>query len=198
MVDADDLRMVSLHAPCQNRCNSRSLAHNDRLVVPYHVPQVDEGDFDVPLPSMDLRPGLLSSIQPVQYHIFMARASIVYHRFRSALREETHPVAEVVRLADEELAEVINTLPEHLHPDGGKSDEMNELEVEQPWIKWQRFNISLVLLYHRMRINRTLQRDWKASPGQFEWARTVSIRSAMDIIWIIHNWDQPAAMKRHW
>ncbi|KAF6833236.1 hypothetical protein CMUS01_06642 [Colletotrichum musicola] len=168
------------------------------LVVPYHVPQVDEGDFDVALPSMDPGSGLPGGLQPVQYHIFMARSSIVYHRFRSALREGTRPVSEVVRLADEELAEVINTLPEHLHPDGGKNEEMNELEGEHPWIKWQRFDISLVLLYHRMRINRSLQRDWKASPGQHEWARTVCIRSAMDIIWIIHNWDQPAAMKRHW
>ncbi|KAK2064745.1 hypothetical protein LY76DRAFT_653148, partial [Colletotrichum caudatum] len=168
------------------------------LAVPYHVPQVDEGDFNVPLPSLDRRHDLPGGIQPVQYHIFMARTSIVYHRFRSALREGSRPVAEVVRLADDEPAEVINTLPEHLQPDGGKHKKIQDLEIGLPWIKWQRFDISLVLLHHRMRINRALQKEWTASPGQYEWARTVCIRSAMDIIWNTHNWDQPAAMRRQW
>ncbi|KAF3800101.1 hypothetical protein GCG54_00015480 [Colletotrichum gloeosporioides] len=168
------------------------------LAVPYHVPQVDEGDFNVPLPSRDPQHDIPGGIQPVQYHIFMARTSIVYHRFRSALREGSRPIAEVVRLADDELAEVINTLPEHLQPDGGKRERMQNLEIEHPWIKWQRFDISLVLLHHRMRINRALQKEWMMSPGQYEWARTVCIRSAMDIIWITHNWDQPAAMRRQW
>ncbi|KAL3295570.1 C6 zinc finger domain containing protein [Colletotrichum asianum] len=168
------------------------------LAVPYHVPQVDEGDFNVPLPSRDPEHDIPGGIQPVQYHIFMARTSIVYHRFRSALREGSRLIAEVVRLADDELAEVINTLPEHLQPDGGKHERMQNLEIEHPWIKWQRFDISLVLLHHRMRINRALQKEWMTSPGQYEWARTVCIRSAMDIIWITHNWDQPAAMRRQW
>lgn len=168
------------------------------LAVPYHVPRVDEGDFNVPLPSRDPQHDITGGIQPVQYHIFMARTSIVYHRFRSALREGLRPIAEVVRLADDELAEVINTLPEHLQPDGGKHERMQNLEIEHPWIKWQRFDISLVLLHHRMRINRALQQKWMMSPGQYEWARTVCIRSAMDIIWITHNWDQPVAMRRQW
>ncbi|OHE98579.1 hypothetical protein CORC01_06030 [Colletotrichum orchidophilum] len=166
-----------------------------RLAVPYYVPQVDEGDFDVPLPTIDPE---TEGAQPVLYHIFMARTSTVYHRFRSALREGTRSVSEVVRLADDELAEVINTLPAHLQPDGGKNEEMQELELVHPWIKWQRFDISLVLLHHRMRINRSLQKQWLAVPGPYDWARAVCIRSAMDIIWITHNWDQPVAMRRQW
>ncbi|KAK1635664.1 hypothetical protein BDP81DRAFT_376380 [Colletotrichum phormii] len=165
------------------------------LAVPYYVPQVDEEDFDIPLPSDESD---VEGPQPVLYHIFMARTSTVYHRFRSALREGTRSVSEIVRLADDELAEVINTLPAHLQPDGGKSKEMQELEIIYPWIKWQRFDISLVLLHHRMRINRSLQKEWLAAPGLYDWARAVCIRSAMDIIWITHNWDQPVAMRRQW
>ncbi|UQC81504.1 uncharacterized protein CLUP02_06990 [Colletotrichum lupini] len=165
------------------------------LAVPYYVPQVDEGDFNVPLPWAESDH---EGPHPVLYHIFMARTSTVYHRFRSALREGTRSVAEVVRLADDELAEVINTLPNHLQPDSGKPEEMQELELTHPWIKWQRFDISLVLLHHRMRINRSLQKEWLAAPGLYDWARAVCIRSAMDIIWITHNWDQPVSMRRQW
>lgn len=159
------------------------------------MPHVDEEDFNVPLPSAESDN---EGPHPVLYHIFMARTSTVYHRFRSALREGTRSVSEVVRLADDELAEVINTLPDHLQPDSGKSEEMQELELTHPWIEWQRFDISLVLLHHRMRINRSLQKEWQAAPGIYDWARAVCIRSAMDIIWITHNWDQPVAMRRQW
>ncbi|KZL80790.1 nucleus protein [Colletotrichum incanum] len=168
------------------------------LAVPYHVPQVDWGDFDVPLPSVAPDFASADSVQPVLYHIFMARTATVYHRFRSALRDGTRPVDEVVRSADEALAEVINTLPDHLQPDSGRNKGMQELEDVHPWVKWQRFDISLVLLHHRIRINRALQNEWLEAPGQYDWARGVCIRSAMDIIWITHNWDQPAAMRRQW
>ncbi|KXH27580.1 hypothetical protein CSAL01_00747 [Colletotrichum salicis] len=107
-------------------------------------------------------------------------------------------VSEIVRLADDEIADVINTLPDHLQPDGGKSEEMQELEIIHPWIKWERFDISLVLLHHRMHINRSLQKEWLEVPGLYDWARAVCIRCAMDIIWITHNWDQPVAMRRQW
>ncbi|GJC80376.1 hypothetical protein ColLi_03214 [Colletotrichum liriopes] len=166
--------------------------------LPYHVPQVEWGDFDVPLPSVASDSVSADGVQPVLYHIFMARTATVYHGFRSALRDGTRPVDEVVRSADEALAEVINTLPDHLQPDSGRNKGMRELEDAHPWVKWQRFDISLVLLHHRMRINRALQNEWLEAPGQYDWARGVCIRSAMDIIWITHNWDQPAAMRRQW
>ncbi|KZL75557.1 C6 zinc finger domain-containing protein (nucleus protein) [Colletotrichum tofieldiae] len=168
------------------------------LAVPYHVPQVEWGDFDVPLPSVASDSVSADGVQPVLYHIFMARTATVYHGFRSALRDGTRPVDEVVRSTDEALAEVINTLPDHLQPDSGRNKGMRELEDAHPWVKWQRFDISLVLLHHRMRINRALQNEWLEAPGQYDWARGVCIRSAMDIIWITHNWDQPAAMRRQW
>ncbi|KAH7163404.1 hypothetical protein B0J13DRAFT_431709 [Dactylonectria estremocensis] len=165
------------------------------LCVPYHVPQVAEADFYVPLPSTDPDG---NHIQPVQYHIVMARTSTVYHRFRESLRRGGRPVAETVHLADQELAEVINSLPEHLQPDGGKITELDQLEAKHPWIKWQRFDVSLVLLHHRLRIHRALQAEWLEFPGQHDGARAICMRSARDIIWIAHNWDQPAAMRRQW
>ncbi|KAH6889333.1 hypothetical protein B0T10DRAFT_487782 [Thelonectria olida] len=168
------------------------------LCVPYHVPQVDEADFNTPLPSMDPINEPDDDIQPVQYHIVMARTSTVYHRFRESLRRGNRSIGETVHLADQELAEVINTLPEHLQPDGGKNPGMDHLEAEHPWIKWQRFDVSLVLLHHRLRIHRALHKEWLESPGRHEGARAVCIRTARDIIWISQNWDQPAAMRRQW
>ncbi|KPM38277.1 hypothetical protein AK830_g8283 [Neonectria ditissima] len=169
------------------------------LCVPYHVPQIDEADFDVSLPSMDpITRSAGNTIQAVQYHIIMARTSTVYHRFRESLRRDSRSVAETVHLADQELAEVINALPQHLQPDGGTNPEMDQLEVEHPWIKWQRFDVSLVLIHHRLRIHRALHKEWLEFPGQHHGASAVCIRSARDIIWIAHNWDQPAAMRRQW
>jgi hypothetical protein len=75
---------------------------------------------------------------------------------------------------------------------------MDHLEAEHPWIKWQRFDVSLVLLHHRLRIHRALHKEWLESPGRHEGARAVCIRTARDIIWISQNWDQPAAMRRQW
>ena len=170
------------------------------MAVPYHPPQVEEGDFDMTLPSPDPLPPLQERghIQHVYYHIFMSRTSTVYYRFRASLRAGERPMADIVRRADDELAEVINTLPEYLQPDSVETEAIDRLETEYPWVKWQRFDITLVLLHHRLRINRVLQSEWLSSPGKYDWARSVCVKSATSIIWISHNWDQPATMRKQW
>ncbi|KAJ4208864.1 hypothetical protein NW759_013626 [Fusarium solani] len=138
---------------------------------------------------------------PVHYHIFMARTSTIFYYFRQAIRSDPASLAEmaqVVRKADEELAEIIDTLPVHLRPDADESDEIRRLELAQPWIKWQRFDLTLVLLHLRLQINCTLQEQWLSYPGQCDWARTISVRSAMSIVWINRNWDQPISMRKQW
>lgn len=112
----------------------------------------------------------------------MARTLTVYHRFCQFLQRSPLSSENVVRAADEELALVIDTLPDHLQPELSAHGRIREPELSEPWIKWQRFDITLVLLHYRIRINRTLQRHWLSSPGEFAWARTVCVQSALDII----------------
>ncbi|KAM5349846.1 hypothetical protein ACJ41O_006351 [Fusarium nematophilum] len=171
------------------------------LNLPYQPPRIDEVDFDVPLPSETWPDAHEGGIHPVHYHIFMARTATVVYHFRETIRPglaSLDEIARVVKTADEELAEIIDTLPAHLQPDTGGNDEMRRLELEQPWIKWQRYDLTLVLLHLRIRINRTLQEQWLSCPGQYSWARSVSVRSAMSVIWINRNWDQPASMRKQW
>ncbi|KAL2065316.1 hypothetical protein VTL71DRAFT_2985 [Oculimacula yallundae] len=168
------------------------------LAAPYHPPQVDEADFNVPLPSTGVVSLEERDLDPIHYHIFMARLATVYHRFSMAVRTSLVPLGEIVRVADSQLAEIIDTLPELLQPDHTDNEIVQELELAQPWIKWQRFDITVVLLHHRIRINRTLQRHWRESPGQYSWARSVSVQSSLDIVWISRHWDQPASIRKQW
>ncbi|KAJ3533439.1 hypothetical protein NM208_g7984 [Fusarium decemcellulare] len=173
----------------------------DWLILPYQPPRVHDIDFDVPLPSAASADEVEEATHPVHYHIFMARTSTVVYHFRQAIRSGLECVTQTVkavRKADEELAEIIDTLPVHLQPEADGDDEIARLELAQPWIKWQRFDLTLVLLHLRLRINCTLQEQWLAHPGQYDWARTISVRSALSVIWINRNWDQPASMRKQW
>ncbi|KAG9252434.1 uncharacterized protein F5Z01DRAFT_228025 [Emericellopsis atlantica] len=170
------------------------------LGVPHEPTSLEEVDFEVPLPRphVTTRNGGKTVVDPAHYHVFMARTSIVYNRFCQSLQRSPLSSENVVRAADEELALVIDTLPDHLQPELEAHGRIREPELSEPWIKWQRFDITLVLLHHRIRINRTLQRHWLSSPGEFAWARTVCVQSALDIIWISRNWDQPVSMRKQW
>jgi hypothetical protein len=128
----------------------------------------------------------------------MARIATAYHNFRRGLKTGALDRETVVKTADEELALVIDTLPDHLQPDHDAHGRVQELEESQPWIKWQRYDITVVLLHCRLRINRTLQSSWLESPGDYAWARAVSIQSSLDLIWISRNWDQPLSMRKQW
>jgi len=171
-----------------------------RLKIGDEPAQIEEAEFDVPfpIPKDRSRSDRLADVDPVHYHIFMIKIAAVYHRFRQSLKRSITAIEEVVRVADEELAIVIDTLPEHLQPELGTQAGVRELELSQPWIKWQRFDITLVLLHHRVRINRTLQDYWLSSPERYAWARAVCIRASLDIVWINRNWDQPVSMRKQW
>lgn len=179
------------------------------LCLPYHPPAFDEIDFDVPYPTAPLHsPSAAGSNQehPVHYHIFMARTATAWHRFLKAVRLGFHSLEEtirVIRAADEELAAIIDTLPVHLQPELGAGIE----EEQEPhsrtaasWVTWQRFDLTLVLLHLRVRVNRALQDQWLSSSSQQrpEWARTISVRSSVSIIWINSNWSLPSSMRKQW
>jgi hypothetical protein len=136
----------------------------------------------------------------------MARTARVYYRFLKAVRIGFDTLEEkirIVRATDEELASIIDTLPTHLQPDADTDNmeqRLRQIESAKSWIIWQRFDLTLVLLHLRIRVNRTLQDQWLSSSSQqqSEWARLVSVRSAASIIWINSNWSQPLTMRKQW
>lgn len=127
----------------------------------------------------------------------MAMVSRGHYRFKRALRQGNLTRAEAVRRADIELADVIAMLPNHLQPD---TDDVSLREIldARPWIQWQRFSITLVLLNLRMRMHSSLRLQWLENPEEYGWAQSVSVKAAKEIIWISYNWDQPSAMRNQW
>lgn len=178
--------------------------------MPYHAPAIDEADFDVPYPepppnSLSTTTGL-EQAHPVYYHLFMARAATASYRFRRSLRYNPsytiEDMIQTVKTADEELASVIDTLPSYLQPETSAETEhrLHNIEETMPWVKWQRFDLALVLLHLRIRVNRTLQRHWSSNADirQLEWAKTICTQAAQSIVWINMNWDQPASARKQW
>jgi hypothetical protein len=164
---------------------------------------IDEIDFDVPLPRlMSHKVDGNSAHDQVDYHIFMARSATVVYRFRATIRSGLKSLDELtkaVRSADEELAQIIDTLPPHLQPDvDTANEEIRQIEFDQPWIKWQRYDLTLVLLHLRLRLHRHLQAQWLSDPDEYSWAKAVSVSSAMSVIWINRNWDQPSSLRKQW
>ena len=149
----------------------------------------------MPLPTLVPSEVDSAEVQAVHYHRFMAITARVHLRFRLAVRRNDALRADAVRSADAGLADVIMTLPYHLQPD---NPDTLEIESAQPWIKWQRFSVTLVLLHLRMRIHSSLNRHWADDGEQHAWAKSVAIDSASRIIWISYNWDQPAEMRNQW
>jgi hypothetical protein len=112
-------------------------------------------------------------------------------------------MVQTVRLEDKELACAIDTPPVHLQPDAERpkhKDTPHNTGPSLPWVTWQRFDLTSVLLNLRIRISRTLQVHWLSALGliNIDRARTVGIRSATSIIWIHKNWDQPSSMRKQW
>ncbi|KAF3388726.1 hypothetical protein F1880_003615 [Penicillium rolfsii] len=208
-------RRIALNTPYSNAaasCLSTEGQHRlwwtlvicEWLKLPYRPPEVDNTDFDVPLPSVTLTEVGEDEVSHyhVHYHIFMARTAAAVYRFYAKIRSGSGSSEETVRAVktvDEELAEIIDNLPPLLQPDTVIADEyLRQLQLAHPWIKWQRCDLTLVLLHMRLRIHRALHVQWLSPPGHHNWARSVSINSAMSIIWINRNWDQPASMRKQW
>ncbi|KAF4500444.1 hypothetical protein FAGAP_3370 [Fusarium agapanthi] len=173
------------------------------LNLTHESPVIDESDFSIPLPSVSHREAQDTLVDPVHYHIFMARTSQVIYKFRISLKygvKSLKSAIDIVKAADEGLASIIDSLPSHLQPesDAVTDAEIQALESTQPWIKWQRYDLTLVLLHLRMHINRVLQKQWLSSPEEYHWAQTVSVTSAMSLIWINRSWDQPASTRKQW
>lgn len=169
--------------------------------MPGATPVLSASDFDVPLPSRFAgEAGRNNSgvmLHRVDYHTFMARVALVFHEFRESL--QMYSPIEAVRRGNEKLAEIILTLPGHLQPNespGGA--EKCKVENEHPWLRWQRVNIALVLLSHRLHLNRSMLQYCEATSETGISARAIATQTAEHIIWISQNWDVPVAAKRQW
>ena len=159
----------------------------------------------MPLPGPEYEPAMIAKCcdgiapcSPVDYHIFMVMVSSVYHKFRRRLRAAERPVIDLVRDADNQLAQIIASLPSHLQPDEPQSNYIKRRDKTYPWIPWQRVYLTLVLLYHRMVINRTLQSSWLVDQDSYSGPRAVCLSSAKGILLIQRDWTIPLAKRRQW
>lgn len=137
------------------------------------------------------------SCYPVQYHIVMIRISIAVQRFRQMLNAGW-PLVHAVQETDNNLANIIEELPPHLQPDEVQDQFTRDRDNHCPWIRWQHADLRLVLLYHRLAINHLLQSHWIDSPGSLGGPRSICLSSALGILAVTRNWDEPMARRRQW
>lgn len=189
----------------QTQTREITLTFMHRLSIPWHTPCITHQDFDVPLPTVEFEPAMatqgnkgIAPCFPVDYHIFMIRVSSINERFRRNLRFSQQPLLEIVQKIDNELAEIISTLPSHLHPDEPQNDYTARRDEAYPWIPWQRKYLKLVLLYHRMVVNRTLQRSWLVEQERYCGPRAICLSSARSILLIQREWTTPLTKRRQW
>jgi hypothetical protein len=175
-------------------------ANGDRLAD--HIPCINEQDFDVPMPSLVPEAAMPAQSNrwrcyPVQYHIVMIRISAAMQRFRQLLRRG-QPLAEAVQDVDYQFATIIEELPSHLQPDEVQDESTRERDACYPWIRWQHADLRLVLLYHRLAVNRVLQTQWVGSPESLSGPRSICLSSALGIQAVTRCWDLPMSRRRQW
>lgn len=178
------------------------------LPVPCRVPCITAADFNVDIPAIvgdeELEAAAVAwnkSPRPVEYHLQMIKISRLIHSFRLSLRQtngRTRQIANLVLQTDEALAEIIESLPSHLQMYQISTDAALAAEKLNPWIAWQRLNLSLSLLYYRIVINRVLQDEWVQDPETFARTRAICLSSAQGIISLSAHFDPSLARHRPW
>jgi hypothetical protein len=177
----------------------------------YRPPCVSASDFDVPfaapLDDDDLLPTDKSISlpkqrpRPIEYSIAMAKVATVYYRFRESMvviRTHDDDIAAVIQEADNNLAEIISSLPSHLQDYESTSQKNSERDAQYPWIPWQRKTITAVLLYYRIIVNRVLQPSWIDNPTTHGRARAICLGSARAIVDVIRTSQDPLSRSRTW
>ncbi|KAH7378037.1 hypothetical protein BKA64DRAFT_248112 [Cadophora sp. MPI-SDFR-AT-0126] len=177
------------------------------LPVPYRTPCILEADFKTELPASlqdhEYLTGRRDGIpQPnlIDYHIAMSQVAIHYHRFRFALRHSKGSLEDIFPLvisADEALASFIDQLPEHLRPEE-PDQKLIHSNNKDPWMSWQRGNLSVVFMYYRIVINRVLQDQWIHDPSTFARTRSICLSSARGIIEMTKAYARPIERHRPW
>ena len=174
----------------------------DWLQVAMHPPCVTPNDFNVPLPT----PGKDEGVS-VQYHAVLVRIAFAYYQFHASMvstqEADDKNLMSIVRHADGSLADIIAMLPPELQPEFTTCDSLSGsasgagADSDQP--SWQRWHITLILLFFRLLINRSLQTAWATSPTpELRGQRAICLGAARGIINISRQWDQPMARRSRW
>lgn len=166
------------------------------LPCPPRMPCISDVDFDCELPAdiddeqlQATNLGGLRSIRkgprPIQYHIAMSKIAIIFYQLQSKMRLRRWAAAEIAQFiffADDQLATLIGELPQHLQNDESETPATLERDSAYPWIPWQKRSLTMVLLYHRIAINRILQSHWLEGSTNHSRARSICLQSAVAII----------------
>lgn len=183
------------------------------IIVPLRTPCINDVDFRCELPldindaqlleaDLGLHPTPERQPRPVQYHIIMTKIAMIYHQLHAKLRlRRWSPsgIADFVIIADDQLAEVVDQIPQHLQNDNESLAPRDaDLEHVLPWIETQRTSLAMVLLYYRLAINRILQTYWLEGSTNFARARSVCLSSAIGVIRSATSGDVAFRRLRSW
>jgi hypothetical protein len=165
------------------------------IPAPYRPPCINDFDFNCALPDevddeelqANAAPSRLprSKPRPVRYHIEMIKVAKIYYKLRHSisLRSWTsNEVASFVFAADEELAGLINDLPNYLQPHEPITEQTLRRDADYTWIPEQKRSLSSVLLYYRMATSRLLQDSWPGDPISSARTRAICLSSARGLI----------------
>ena len=183
------------------------------LPIPFRTPCISDIDFNCKLPAIisdaqlaDSDLGITRALddgpRPVQYHVIMAEIATIYYQLHARLRlRKWSPaaVAEFVVQADDQLANVVERLPNHLQqPDGNTLKGCKEMEQQLPWIAIQRKSLVIALLYYRLAVNRILQNHWLEGSTNFARSRSICLSSAVALIRSAMSGDGQFSRLRSW
>ncbi|KAG4432989.1 hypothetical protein IFR05_011533 [Cadophora sp. M221] len=153
-----------------------------------HRPSISEEHFDMALPqplddndlergdiSIEISPNMVS---PWWYHVILCKTALVHRDFTQGIRKKDTDLEVLVRIADEGLANIIESLPDYLQPLEEGSPHSTDLEDQYPWIRWQRVDLIMILLLLRSRINYECRGFWSNSPPTSMPRRALCLQSA--------------------
>ncbi|RTE73710.1 hypothetical protein BHE90_011849 [Fusarium euwallaceae] len=137
-----------------------SLVISDWLSFPLDTTCITDGEVAIELPTDsdehfdESHLGGPSRSHHVQHQIAMCKISIAVRRFQNSLLQD-RDLWQIITASDNELAEIISELPRYFQAGYNVSDEVSV--VDKGLAAWQRRNITVVLLYYRMVINKVGQ-----------------------------------------
>ncbi len=173
-----------------------------------HRASISEADFDgiLPLPLDDdelaaAKPpfdrALHLKYSPYVYHVISSQVAVVMHRFSKALRRAPDLLERLVRDSNDQLAIIKTRLPYHLQSDVPGSVELSAAEGRHPWIRWQRLELSTLLLHCRILVNRQCRWRWNDNLKMFLGPRNVCMESARSLISILSEAHPPLHQRRY-
>jgi hypothetical protein len=158
------------------------------LPLPFNDAELETGQVPAEI-SSDL-------ISPWWYHRILCETALIYHQFIQALRKKETDLETLVRAGDEALANVIDSLPPHLQPYREETLHPHLVDEQYPWIRWQRVDLTTILLLCRAKINYECRRGWSTSPPSSLARRMLCLESAKSVIMVLESAEMPIHQRR--